>query len=236
MVAIMTGGDPDDALGAVLQPAAGQKPGIYDVHGQRVEKIAPGTIYNAVGGRDVKFTQPAVTGDYGHYVETEEHTIAAGFRIPHFILTGRLDKVNYSSSKVGLEVFKRMISQLQWQIIIPMLCEPMIQWFLEAAYLAGAIDKPTAAYSWVPPRFYSADPLRDLNAQKGEVRAGFKSWSAAVAERGEDPETVAQEIAKDNKRFDKLGLVLDTDPRVMSQAGQLNDRKKPGKAKQEDEE
>jgi lambda family phage portal protein len=219
LVGIMTGGEADDMIG--IQPAAGQAPGIYDVHGQRVEKFAPGMFYNAVGGRDVKFTQPAATGDYPSYVESEEHAIAAGFRMPHFILTGRLDQVNYSSSKVGIEVFKREISQLQWLSIIPMLCEPMIGWFLDAAWLAGAIDSTNVEYDWVPPRFYSADPMRDLNAQKAEVRAGFKSWSAAVAERGEDPEATAQQLADDNKRFDKLGLVLDVDPRTMSQAGQL---------------
>lgn len=219
LVGIMTGGEADDGIG--ILPGAGQSPGIYDVHGQRVEKFAPGMFYNAVGGRDVKFTQPAATGDYPSYVEAEEHAIAAGFRMPHFILTGRLDKVNYSSSKVGIEVFKREISQLQWLSIIPMLCEPMIGWFLDAAWLAGAIASPDVDYDWVPPRFYSADPMRDLNAQKAEVRAGFKSWSAAVAERGEDPEATAQQLAEDNKRFDKLGLVLDVDPRTVSQAGQL---------------
>ena len=219
LVGIMTGGDADDAVGLPL--ATGQEPGIYDVYGQRVERFAPGMFYNAVGGRDVKFTQPAATGDFATYVVSEEHAIAAGFRMPPFILTGRLDQVNYSSSKVGLEVFKREISQLQWLTIIPMLCEPMIRWFLDAAYLAGAIDSPDVAYDWVPPRFYSADPMKDLNAQKGEVRAGFKSWSAAVAERGEDPDATAAQLAADNKRFDLLGLKLDVDGRVMSSAGQL---------------
>lgn len=222
LVAIMTGGDPDDpsTFGAPLNGTGAPPAGIYDVNGQRVEKFSPGTVYNAVGGQDVKFTQPAVTGDYASYIETEDHTIAAGFRIPHFILTGRLDKVNYSSSKVGLEVFKRMISQLQWQTIIPQLCEPMIHWFIEAAFLAGAIDSMDVDYEWVPPRFYSADPMRDLNAQKGEVRAGFKSWSGAVAERGEDPAAVAAQMKKDNDLFDELGLVLDSDPRRISTAGQ----------------
>ncbi|WDQ98179.1 phage portal protein [Devosia sp. J2-20] len=220
LVAIMTGGDPEDSLGTPLQPTVDQPAGIYDAHGQRVDKVSPGTVYNAIGGTDVKFTQPAVTGDYASYIETEEHVVAAGWRMPHFILTGRLDKVNYSSSKVGLEVFKRTISQLQWQIIIPMLCEPIIGWFLEAAYLAGEIDSPDQAYDWVPPRFYSADPARDLKAQIGEVRAGFKPWSAAVAERGEDPEATALQLAEDNKTFDDLGLVLDVDGRKMSQAGQ----------------
>jgi len=219
LVGVMTGGEGDDTLG--LPMGSGQQPGIYDVHGQRVEKFSPGMFYNAVGGRDMKFTQPAVTGDYASYINAEEHVIAAGFRMPHFILTGRLDGVNYSSSKVGIEVFKREISQLQWLSIIPMLCDPIIGWFLDAAYLAGAIDSPDVSYDWVPPRFYSADPQRDLNAQKGEVRSGFKSWSAAVAERGEDPEATALQIAADNARFDRLGLKLDVDGRVMSQAGQL---------------
>ena len=234
LVGIMTGGEADDPIGIPL--AQGQEPGIYDAHGQRVEKFAPGMFYNAVGGRDVKFTQPAATGAYPEYINTEEHAIAAGFRIPHFILTNRLDKVNYSSSKVGLEVFKRMISQLQWHVIIPMLCDPMIRWFLDAAYLAGAIASPDAEYDWVPPRFYSADPQRDLNAQKGEVRAGFKSWSAAVAERGEDPEATAQQLATDNKRFDALGLVLDVDGRVMSNAGQLQKPPSPPAEKPKDDE
>ena len=220
LVGILTGGDADDGFG--IAPNTGQSPGIYNAQGERVEKFAPGMFYNAVGGRDVKFTQPAATGNYPEYVNTEEHSISAGFRIPHFILTNRLDQVNYSSSKVGLEVFKRMISQLQWQVIIPMLCEPLIRWFLDAAYLAGAIDSPDAEYDWVPPRFYSADPVKDLNARKGEVRAGFKSWSAAVAEAGEDPKATAQQLHDDNAMFDDLGLKLDIDGRVMSMAGQLH--------------
>lgn len=227
LVGIMTGGDADDPIGMEMTGADG-KPlpaGIYDVRGERVEKFAPGMFYNAVGGKGIKFSEPAATGSYDAYKTAMLHTIAAGFRVPHALLTGNLRGVNYSSSKIGIESFKRTISALQWQIIIPMLCEPLWRWFLEAAYFAGEVDHMNHPAEWSPPRFYSADPGRDVNAKLAEVRAGFKSLSSAIAETGYNPGDVLAEIAADNKKLDDLGIILDSDPRRMSQAGQTQQRR-----------
>lgn len=152
------------------------------------------------------------------------HTIAAGWRVPYAIMSGRLDKVNYSSSKIGLEGFRRTISAVQWLIIIPMLLQPIWDWFCEAAYFAGIISSPKVAVEWSPPRFYSADPLKDVNARIKEVRSGFRSLSSVIAEMGENPDDVLDEIQSDNKKIDKRKLVLDSDPRRMSQAGQAQQR------------
>ncbi len=226
LVGVMTGGDIDDPIG---MPMSGQdgKPlptGIYNAQGERVEKFAPGMFYNAVGGKDIEFSQPAATGSYDAYKTAMLHTIAAGFRVPHALLTGDLRGVNYSSSKVGLEGFKRTISALQWQCIIPMLCEPIWRWFLESAYLAGKIDHLNHPAEWSPPRMYSADPARDVAAQLAEVRAGFRSRSSVVSETGYNPDDVMAEQAADNEKADKLGLVFDSDPRRMSQAGQTQQK------------
>ena len=222
LVGVMTGGEDGDMAGVPLKTADGDilPPGIYDQRGLAVERFAPGMFYNAVGGRDIKFSQPAATGSYDAYKTASLHTIAAGFRVPHALLSGRLDKVNYSSSKIGIEGFKKTISALQWQVIIPMLCEPLWQWFLEAAFQAGKISHMNHPAVWSPPRFYSADPGRDVAAKLVEVRSGFRSWSSVVAESGENPDDVMAAIAADNAKFDKLGLIFDSDPRHMSQAGQ----------------
>ncbi|WP_029074405.1 phage portal protein [Kaistia adipata] len=223
LVGVVTGGDINDPIGMEMSGADGQPlpAGVYNARGARVEKFEPGMFYNAVGGKDIKFSQPAATGSYDAYKTSMLHTIAAGFRVPHALLSGRLDKINYSSSKVGIEVFNRMISALQWQVIIPMLCEPIWRWFLEAAYFAGLIDHMNHEAEWSPPRPYSADPGRDVNAKLAEVRAGFKSLSAAIAETGYNPDDVLAQIAEDNKKLDKLGIILDSDPRRISQAGQV---------------
>jgi capsid protein len=73
---------------------------------------------------------------------------------------------------------------------------------------------------WSPPRFYSADPGRDVKAKLDEVRAGFTSLSSAIAETGYNPDDVLAQIAADNEKLDALGIILDSDPRRMSQAGQ----------------
>ncbi len=224
IVGVMTGGDEGDQLGMPMADSQPTKPGIYDVHGRRVEKLEPGMFYNGVGGRDIEFSQPAVTDSYDPYKNSMLHTIAAGWRVPHAILSGRLDKVNYSSSKVGLEGFRRTISAIQWLIIIPMLLQPIWDWFCEAAYFAGIIKTPKVAVEWSPPRFYSADPLKDVNARIKEVRSGFRSLSSVIAEMGENPDDVLDEIQSDNKKIDKRKLVLDSDPRRMSQAGQAQQR------------
>ncbi|MCX2696384.1 phage portal protein [Ochrobactrum chromiisoli] len=226
LVGVMTGGDADDNIGMPIpgEDGTGQKPGIYNTRGQRVEKFEPGMFYNAVGGRDMKFSQPAVTDSYDPYKTSMLHTISAGWRVPFAIMTGRLDKVNYSSSKIGLEGFRRLISMVQWQMIIPMLLQPIWDWFCEAAYLAGKLTTPTVAVEWSPPRFYSADPLKDVNARIKEVRAGFRSLSSAIAETGEDPDDVLDEIKSDNAKLDKRKIVLDSDPRRISQAGQTQQR------------
>jgi lambda family phage portal protein len=223
LVGVVTGGDINDQVGMDMADADGQpRPaGVYNVRGDRVEKFEPGMFYNAVGGKDIEFSQPAATGSYDAYKTSMLHTIAAGFRVPHALLSGRLDKINYSSSKVGLEGFNRMISALQWQIIIPMLCEPTWQWFLEAAYFAGLIDHTNHEAEWSPPRPYSADPGRDVNAKLAEVRAGFRSLSSAIAETGYNPDDVLAQIAVDNAKLDELGIILDSDPRRISQAGQV---------------
>lgn len=223
LVGIMTGGDIDDNIGIPMTGEDGKAlaPGIYNARGQRVEKVEPGMFLNAVGGRDVKFSQPAVTDSYDPYKTSMLHTVAAGWRVPFALMTGRLDKVNYSSSKIGLEGFRRMVSMLQWQVIIPMLLQPIWDWFCEAAYFAGKIGSPTVAVEWSPPRFYSADPLKDVNARIREVRAGFRSLSSAIAETGENPDDVLDEIASDNAKLDKRKIILDSDPRHISQAGQV---------------
>ena len=218
MVGVVTGGD-DDQLGTTID-AASKKAGVYDASGAAVEKFEPGMFLHAHGGKEIKFNQPASAGGYDAYKESMLHTIAAGFRVPHALLTGRLDKVNYASSKVGLEHFKKVVSEVQWNYIIPMLCEPIWKWFLDAAYLAGKIDSMDHPAKWSPPRFYSADPERDTKALMAEVRAGLKPLSAAIAEMGYDRDEIFKEYEEDNKLLDKFGLVFDSDPRRMSGNGQ----------------
>ena len=210
VTAIVFGADEDEQ---------GIAPSVVDADGKRVETFEPGLIAYARGGKDIKFNQPSATGGYAEYKRASLHTIAAGFRVPYELLTGDLSQVNYSSIRAGLVEFRRMIGAVQWQLFIPMLCEPVWRWFTEAAWAAGLIETPDIPVEWSPPKFEAVDPLKDATADLLAIRAGTMTLAEAIARQGRNPDAVLGEIAATNARLDALGLVLDSDPRRVTRTG-----------------
>jgi capsid protein len=147
------------------------------------------------------------------------HIIAAGFRVPYELMTGDLSQVNFSSSRIGINEFKRMLDVVQWQIVIPMFCEKVWGWFIDAAFTAGLIPRGDIAAEWAPPKFESVNPWQDAQTDLLETRAGFATLPQQIAKRGYDPKEVLAEWAEAAALLDELKLVLDSDPRKVTQAG-----------------
>ena len=74
------------------------------------------------------------------------------------------------------------------------------------------------------------DPKSETRAQVERVRAGLKSRSETIAQEGWDAEDIDAEIAADNSRADRLGLVFDSDPRKTTLQGQEQGLEQPGAA------
>ena len=222
MVGIVFGNDEDQMAIA---------PQVQDADGNLIEQFEPGLIAYARGGKDIKFNTPGSTAGVYEWHKTQLHIIAAGFRVPYALMTGDLSQTNFSSSRVGLNEFRRMVTQLQNQTVIPMFCEPVWRWFVEMAQVAGLLpaDREIPA-SWTPPRFESVNPLQDVQADMLEVRAGFSTLPEQIARRGRDPEEVIDEWASFADKTDERDLVFDSDPRLVTKAGlaQATDPTQPG--------
>ncbi|WEK50319.1 MAG: phage portal protein [Candidatus Kaistia colombiensis] len=223
MVGIVTGGD-EAEMGLGIPTAEDQTPGVYDADGTLVERFEPGMFLHARGGRNVTFNTPAPTSGHEAYKRSTLRSVAAGFRVPYELMSGDLAEVNYSSIRAGLVEFRRLVSSVQWQIIIPMLCQPVWDWFIDYATDAGHIpvgqDVPV---EWSPPRFVSVDPFKDAMAALMEVRSGQRSLLDVIAETGRNPRDVLNEIAEANALIDKLGIKIDSDPRHTDKSGILQD-------------
>jgi len=98
---------------------------------------------------------------------------------------------------------------------------PIWNWFVQAGSVNGVRLEGIVAH-WTPPRRELIDPAKEIEATKKAVRAGFMSLSEAIREYGYEPEEVFDEMAEDNEALDRLGLILDSDPRQVSGSGQLN--------------
>jgi len=198
----------------------GVAPRVEDADGNIVEQFEPGLIAYARGGTNISFNQPTTAGDIEQWLRQQLHIIAAGFRLPYELLTGDLSQVNFSSMRASIVEFRRLVFALQRQVIVPLLCQPIANWFIEGAILRGAVGANTPVQvQWTTPRFESVNVLDDAKADSMEVRHGFKSWRTAVAERGQDPDKVMQEIAETNEMFDQQEIVLDSDPRNVAEGG-----------------
>ena len=104
---------------------------------------------------------------------------------------------------------------------------PIWRRWLNTAVLAQAIPIGASEYvadqaryqraKWIPQRNDWVDPLKDRQAEKLAVDAGFKSRSDVIEAEGYDPEENDRRIKADKDREEKLDLVF---PVVYSAASQ----------------
>lgn len=226
MVGIVTPGtEGDDPIGG-LDPQIDKdgKPipaGVVNAQGELIESFEPGMFAYARGGKDIKFNQPAVTGGADVYRRGALMSIAAGFDLPYELLSGDLSRVSFISGRLGLQDFRRRVSALQWQVIIPLLCQPVWDWFCLAAYLAGKISQPVVPVEWSPPSFEQINPLQEAMADLIAIRSGSKTLFDVIAARGYNPVQKIAEIQRINALLDKADVKLDSDPRHLDKTGAL---------------
>jgi capsid protein len=91
---------------------------------------------------------------------------------------------------------------------------------METAALAGLVQEAPAAV-WTAPPLPMIEPDKEGLAVQRNVRTGIQTLPEAIRERGYDPDEVLKEIAEFNAKLDAMGIVLDSDPRKMSQVGQF---------------
>jgi lambda family phage portal protein len=213
-VAVVVGQTPEE-----LDDGTAITPQVTDQNGVRVERFEPGLILRTTGATDVKFNSPNGPGGFPQYVKVGLHRIAAGYDLPYSLLSGDLADVNFTSSRVGLVEFRRLATQRQHHCIAPMACQPMWDWFVEAAQLVGKLPMRPIPCRWQPQAFESVNPLADANADMINVRMGKVSMPEIIATTGENPDDVLAAHVEWKKKVDEAGLVFDSDPSKVARAG-----------------
>lgn len=151
--------------------------------------------------------------------------ISSGLGLPYNVLSGDLSDTSYSSARVGLIEFRKYIDALQWQFV-HMFCRPVFQQWVELEVLRGMLPAPDNGVqqyirnvSWAPPAMQMTDPQREVDAMVRAIRAGLMSREMAVASLGYDLAEVDAQITAGNAAADAAGIVLDSDPRRVTQLG-----------------
>ena len=183
-----------------------------------IDKVEPGLIEYLPPGKDIKFATPPGVEGYSEFTRDILHRISSGYGIPFESLTGDFSQINFSSGRMGWIEFQRNIEALRWRVLIPGVCDPVWNWFTEAALLAG-LRLEGVKPIWTPPRREMIDPSKEITAQITAIRGGLTTLSEVIRGNGYDPAEVLKERAEDDALLEKLGIALDSDPRKTMKTG-----------------
>jgi capsid protein len=145
--------------------------------------------------------------------------MAAGMGVTYEDTTGDYTELPFSAARMSRLRHWAAVEDWRWRMLVPQFCAPAWTWAMEAATVMGSVDRVLGA-RWSAPPMPMIEPDKEGLAYMRNVRCGIQTLSEAIRERGYDPDDLLVEMAADNAKLDSLGLVLDSDPRRMTQAGQ----------------
>lgn len=210
-VAITDGGDASPAAGLL----AGKSESLIPDH------IEPGMVQSLGPGQNIELITPPPSEGYEEFLRRTLQAVAAGWSITYEQLTSDYSNVNFSSARMARIEFNRIVKEWQTQMLIPLLCEPVWNWFVEAAVVADMIPASAAGMEckWILPAVEMVDPTKEGKALITSVQAGLTSWADAARQQGREPAELLAEIAADNAAADALGVRLITDARYFAGNG-----------------
>jgi len=177
------------------------------------ERVEPGIIEHLPTNKTVEFAKPPEVQGYGEYVSKVLYGIAAGVGITYEVLTGDLSDVNYSSGRLGWLEFGRNIKAWRDTLMFGHFLDPIASDFMRFAAIKGVSTKGVS-YVHVPPTREMIDPTKEIPATIEAIRAGLTTLSDELMAAGKDPTAHLEQYKKDMDTLDKLGLKLESDPRV----------------------
>jgi lambda family phage portal protein len=161
-------------------------------------------IFMANGG-GVQYTNP---GDKLHLVQSSDignnliglikeelQTIAVGYGIPYYMLSGDTSGLSFASIRGILIEFRDKLEYIHHYINIPDGMEKLVKRFHAIARLSYPVQD--AHHSYMFPRNYGVDELKDTQSDILEVQAGFATSESKREERHTTLEDVEQSRAID---------------------------------------
>jgi lambda family phage portal protein len=190
----------------------------------QIDSLSPGMVIPIAPGRSVEVVEPPRVEGYRDYAEVTLRTIAAGIGVTYEDLTGDYTDLPFSAARMSRIAHQGRVDDWRWRTLIPQFCKPVWSWAMQAAVIMGRVKGEPPVATWTPPPVPYIDPEKEGLAFQRNIRGGAQTWSESVRERGFDPDELLVEMAADNKKFDALGIILDSDPRMTTQQGQPREK------------
>jgi lambda family phage portal protein len=194
--------------------------GTEDADDETIDLLQPGWIGNVPPGRTVDIVNPPSVREYSDYVNVTLHEIASGIGVTSEDMTGDYVGINFSQARMSRLRHWARVEGWRWRMLAPQMLDPLWRWAWEAAMLAG-VEMPRTTM-WTAPGMPWIEPDKEGLAVLRNVRSGITTMPEELRRRGLHVETHWKEYQDHQAEMDRRGIILDTDPRKMTQSGQLH--------------
>lgn len=201
--------------------------GAEDADDPLAETLEPGLISYLKPGQQIHFATPPVESGQEVFAKMQLHRIAAALGVTYEDLSSDYSQVNFSSARLARLSHWANVTDWQWNMLVPQLCDGLWAWAMDAAAIAGQFGDAEIALpsaEWTVPTMPMIEPDKEGLAYKRLMRAGMMTHPEALREQGRDPERWLAEQIEWNGKLDKAGIWLDSDPRRTSDAGLTQER------------
>lgn len=170
-------------------------------------ELPSGGITQVSPGLGMTFIDPKPNGGFVETCNFNLHIIAAGIGVPFESMTGDMHRVNFSSARIRQIEFRRDCEQEQWLVVVPVMCDGIWRWFVDAAVLAGHVRKADYSVDHATPRWDYVNPHQDIRAEVEAIGAGVMTPSESLRKRGYDPAEVFAELGADFNAMRESGAL-----------------------------
>ncbi len=209
---------------------------------KRIEELEPGFIDYLGPDEDISVVNPNRPGaQFDPFVDKVIRFIGAGLNLPYELVMKDFSKSNYSSARAAiLEARKYFKSMQVWTA--QKLCQPIWELFSEEAFLRGYIEAPDFYQSrsyycrakWIAPGWGYIDPEKEINASIASIRNNLSTHADEIAAHGKDWEDVFEQLGREKKKREELGLPDGEGGRITLTATKENKKKSGDENVQED--
>jgi lambda family phage portal protein len=189
------------------------------IDGSRVQDFSPGAWHYLGPGEKVNIPPLNSQGtEFQPFMSAMLRGTAAGVGCSYETISKDYSQSNYSSSRLALISDRDHWRCLQdW--IIDHFHQVVFEEWLDLAVLSGELNLPGYETNaelyrdvrWTPRGWAWVDPQREVIAAKEMIIGGLTSVSKVVAQQGDDPAELFQEIKRERDLAQSLGLKFDTD-------------------------
>lgn len=179
--------------------------------GSPMAGLESGIMQELLPGEDVKFSNPPEAGTtYSDYMRTTGLGTAAGAGMPYELMSGDIKDISDRAMRVIFNEFRRLARQRQWQVLIPMHCQFVIERWARAAVLKGVLGESELADAIAPQHspegWEYIHPTQDAEGKKTLLEMGVLSRQRIAGERGDDINDIDDERQADLVRSKAMGL------------------------------